>query len=689
MGNFVLKDGMSGESLWQSFHHPGNTFLPSSVLGYDAKKGQNYALTSWKSDSDPSVGNFTLGISPKFKPAQGFIWRNGSTPHWRSGPWAGSKFIGLPDMDASYQSPFDLQEDAEQGTTYFTFKTINSSVLSRMFLSSEGVYSLMYKDVIGGDWYAVWMSPKNPCDLYGVCGPSGLCKYSEYPICRCLKGFVPKSNQEWSKGNWTQGCVRRTELLCEKNTSGLASQGGKKDGFHKFGNIKLPDFYEYVYPPNDIDTCQTWCLDNCSCSACAYVNGIGCLIWSEGFFDIQEFAVGGEDFFLRLAPEELVGGQNNKNIIIIIVATVSCVVTLGAILLIGWHRRRAKKKRNIEDTTEELHFVKTNGDLKSTLKFTEQHDPSELSIVDFNSIFVATDYFNTKNKLGQGGFGPVYKGILQDGTEIAVKRLSSSSGQGVEEFKNEMILISKLQHRNLVRLLGCCIENEERLLIYDFMPNKSLDNFIFGWFLLATSFLVYLVLSIDVSNILLDENMNPKISDFGLARIFEGTIDLANTRRVVGTLGYMSPEYAMGGIFSEKSDVFSFGVLLLEIVSGRKNTSFNYQEEHLNLIAYAWHQWSESKGLDMVDEALGDSYSSPEAMRCIHVGLLCVQDYVTDRPTMPDVVFMLSKETDRPQPKQPLFIFQNLSGLEFQQQNDKNDSKCSVNEATTSIVEGR
>ncbi|GMN50960.1 hypothetical protein TIFTF001_020119 [Ficus carica] len=340
-GNFVLQDGMSGEKLWQSFEHPGDTFLPGSLMGVNVKTGQKYEIISWKSESDPSHGNFTSGISSRLRPAQAFIW-NGSTPHWRSGPWGKLKFIGMPEVDSSYQkSSFTLVEDEEKGTVFVSYESFNSTILSREFLSSDGVLRILRKNDNG--WSVIWMSPKNPCDVYGACGPSGICDASGSPICKCLKGFVPKSNEEWSKGNWSQGCTRQTELLCEKNTSSPTSQGGKKDGFLKFSNMKLPDFYEYVYAPNNIDSCQTWCLDNCSCRACAYVYGIGCLIWSEGLVDIQEFAVGGEDIFLRLAHEELDGGQKNTKIIIIL-TTVSSVFVLSALLWTCLHRRRAKQK---------------------------------------------------------------------------------------------------------------------------------------------------------------------------------------------------------------------------------------------------------------------------------------------------------------------------------------------------------
>ncbi|PNY00857.1 G-type lectin S-receptor-like serine/threonine-kinase, partial [Trifolium pratense] len=162
-------------------------------------------------------------------------------------------------------------------------------------------------------------------------------------------------------------------------------------------------------------------------------------------------------------------------------------------------------------------------------------------------------------------------GKLQDGDEIAVKRLSRASGQGLEEFMNEVVVLCKLQHRNLVKLLGYCIEGDEKMLV------DSKLRILHG--------------DLKASNILLDEELNPKISDFGMARIFGGRDDQANTTRVVGTYSYMSPEYAMQGLFSEKSDVFSFGVLILEIVSGRRNPSFYDNENALSLLGLVWIQW--------------------------------------------------------------------------------------------------
>ncbi|XP_027348566.1 G-type lectin S-receptor-like serine/threonine-protein kinase At4g03230 isoform X2 [Abrus precatorius] len=304
----------------------------------------------------------------------------------------------------------------------------------------------------------------------------------------------------------------------------------------------------------------------------------------------------------------------------------------------------------------------------------------EVPYFDFESILEATNHFSNANKIGKGGYGQVYKGKLQCGEDIAVKRLSVVSSQGLQEFKNEVVLIAKLQHRNLVRLRGYCIKEDEKILLYEYMPNRSLDSFIFDstksvlldWpmrfdiilgvargllYLHQDSRLRVIHRDLKTSNILLDVEMQPKISDFGLARIFGGKDTEASTQRVVGTFGYMPPEYALYGLFSTKLDVFSFGVVLLEIISGKRNTGFFKSNESSSLLDHAWRLWKENRLLDLMDLSLHETCNANQLIRCAHIGLLCVQDEPDNRPTMSNVVIMLDSETaSLSNPKQPTFF---------------------------------
>ncbi|XP_030528979.1 cysteine-rich receptor-like protein kinase 10 [Rhodamnia argentea] len=382
-------------------------------------------------------------------------------------------------------------------------------------------------------------------------------------------------------------------------------------------------------------------------------------------------------------PSSTDKGKGGKNTAKIVAITLSLISAMAALLVSCYFlSKRRRSQQGDGGTREEILLQSMEGAAQGTnLKDRGAHkgfqDKSgEMHYFDLLTIVTATNKFDDANKLGEGGFGPVYKGKLPDGKEIAVKRLSMRSSQGIEEFKNEVMVIAKLQHRNLVRLLGCCLEGGEKLLVYEYLANRSLDAFLFDpvkrreldWtkhahiikgiargllYLHEDSRLKIIHRDLKASNVLLDDEMNPKISDFGTARIFGGNQTEANTNRVVGTYGYMALEYAMKGLFSVKSDVYSFGVLLLEILSGRKCSSV--YEHGQSLLSNAWLLWNEGKGTELVDANLIGSRPSNEALRLIHISLLCVQEDPNVRPTMSTVILMLGSESDLPLPKSPPF----------------------------------
>ncbi|KAI5001948.1 hypothetical protein ZWY2020_026598 [Hordeum vulgare] len=332
------------------------------------------------------------------------------------------------------------------------------------------------------------------------------------------------------------------------------------------------------------------------------------------------------------ATIQKLNGRNSRQraLWIIAVAAPLLSIFLCIICFVVWMRRRRKGTGILHDQAA------MNRPEEDAFVWRLEEKSSEFTLFDLSEILHATHNFSKENLLGQGGFGPVYKGQLPDGTEIAVKRLASHSGQGFTEFKNEVELIAKLQHSNLVKLMGCCIKGEEKLLVYEYLPNKSLDFFIFDvsrttlvdWnkrceiiegiaqgllYLHKHSRLRIIHRDLKASNILLDQDMNPKISDFGLAKIFSSNDTQGSTKKVVGTYGYMAPEYASEGIYSTKSDVFSFGVLLLEILSGKRNSGFHQHEDFLNLLGYSWHLWEGGRCLELLEASIAEEIHAAEA----------------------------------------------------------------------------
>ncbi|XP_052301298.1 G-type lectin S-receptor-like serine/threonine-protein kinase At1g11410 isoform X30 [Populus trichocarpa] len=679
-GNLILVRKRSRKTVWQSFDYPTNILLPGMKLGLDRKLGIDRFLTSWRSAEDPGIGDFSVRINPNGSP-QFFVY-NGTKPIIRSRPWPWRNQMGL------YKCTFVNDPDEK----YCVCTVLDDSYLLRSILDHSGHVKALTRRESDGQWKEYWKSPQFQWDYYGHCGAYSTCELANLNEfgCACLPGFEPKYPLEWSARDGSGGCVRK-----RLHTSSVCQHG---EGFVKVENVILPESSAAVWVDmsKSLADCEVQCKRNCSCSAYAIIaipgKNYGCLTWYKELVDVKYDRSDSHDLYVRVDAYELADTKRKSNdsrektMLAVLAPSIALLWFLIGLFAYLWLKKRAKKGNELQvnSTSTELEYFK------------------------LSTITAATNDFAPANKLGQGGFGSVYKGLLPNGMEVAIKRLSRSSGQGAEEFKNEVMVIAMLQHRNLVKLLGYCTQDGEQMLIYEYLPNKSLDSFLFDesrrllldWrkrfdiivgiargilYLHQDSRLRIIHRDLKCSNILLDADMNPKISDFGMAKIFEGNRTEDRTTRVVGTYGYMSPEYVVFGNFSAKSDVFSFGVMLLEIVSGRKNNRFYQQNPPLTLIGYVWELWREEKALEIVDPSLTELYDPREALKCVQIGLLCVQEDATDRPSMLAVVFMLSNETEIPSPKQPAFLFRksdNNPDIAL----DVEDGQCSLNEVTITEI---
>ncbi|KAJ0983623.1 hypothetical protein J5N97_011878 [Dioscorea zingiberensis] len=411
-GNLVVRDADADDGIsyaWQGFDYPTDTMLAGMKVGVDFVTGLNRTLTAWTSDSDPSPSPYYYMIEVRGDPEM--VLCEQSKKVWRSGPWNGLRFSGIPATLTFTGFNFSFINN-EQEITY-SFNTI-SSVLSKLTVNQSGALqrSLWVEDI--GMWNVIWYVPMDQCDdMRGrPCGSFAACNPNNSPICDCIQGFTPKSPSKWLYREDTDGCVRKTKLDCKNGT----------DGFHVISNTKLADTSNAsVYKNLSLVECKTKCLSDCSCTAYAPADvrsvASGCIIWTSELTDIRVFTNDSyeQDLYVRLAAIDLgqsstASGKSSKWVTPFVIILVLTVLILACIGYLMWKRRKRRQSRAMQESNNSFHDRSNQGlsSWNDQLELSQKND-LELLLFDFGTIVSATENFSADNKLGQGGFGPVYK----------------------------------------------------------------------------------------------------------------------------------------------------------------------------------------------------------------------------------------------------------------------------------------
>ncbi|XBH94098.1 hypothetical protein VPH35_084935 [Triticum aestivum] len=554
-GNLIIRLS-NGTTVWQSFDHRTDTLLPGMKMRIKySTNGTGDRLVSWKGPNDPSPGRFSYGGDPD-TPLQVFLW-DGESLVTRGNPWTGIQVTSVSQKQLAGTMSFSdlimyiaVVDNGDE--IYGTYSLSEGAPLTRSVLTYSGEYYLKSWSSNLSAWVVLMKWPAVECNLHGYCGPYGYCDETAAPVpmCKCLDGFEPTNKEEWTSGRFLAGCQRKEQLHgCDSNFLALPA-------------MKSPDKLALIGGgTSTFEECAAECNHNCSCVGYVYRNAssgrsggdiTACMVWSG--VDTGKVGIGGETLYLRLAGMDAAGGKHRKiNAVRIVLSFLGSGVLVLICISLAWLKCKGKNRRWRKHKNLRLDGISTFDEFGNE---NTSHDQA-LAFVKLEEIVLATQNFSEGCMIGQGGFGKVYKGLL-GGQEVAVKRLSRDSQQGTKEFRNEVILIAKLQHRNLVRLLGCCSEGDEKLLIYEYLPNKSLDANLFDdsrkqsldWitrfsiikgvargllYLHEDSRFTIIHRDLKAGNVLLDEDMKPKIADFGMARIFGDNQQNANTQRVVGT----------------------------------------------------------------------------------------------------------------------------------------------------------
>ncbi|CAN1770105.1 Putative receptor protein kinase ZmPK1 [Linum perenne] len=658
-GNLVLKNP-AGKILWQSFDSPTDTLLPTQLF----KKRSTLV-------SKLGQGNYGSGYFSFFFDNDNVLRMIYDGPDVSSIYWPNPDFSVFQNKRTNYNSSRIAELD-EMGNfvssdrLLFSASDVGHKIKRRLTVDYDGNLRLYSLNISTGSWVISWQAISNMCSVHGICGRNGICVYTPVPKCSCAPGYEVRDPKDWSKGCkplFKKECLRRDQV--------------------KFVKVPHVDFWGFdlnFSQQASMETCRDLCLYDCQCDAFSYrLNGEGsCYTKSMLFNGYQSIAFPG-NIYLKLPVSfnvaeasssrpailngsDIICGNGGSNITIgspsmyeietkkvrwVYLYSFACSVGVIEILLIaiGWWFLHAMLK------------------MPTSVEMGYHAIASQFRRFSYAELKKATNNF--KEELGRGGSGVVYKGVLGDERVVAVKRLGDSY-QGEDVFWAEVTTIGKINHMNLVRMWGFCAENRHRILVYEYLKHQSLDNYLFSntnsleWqvrFKVALGTakgLAYLhheclewVIHCDVKpeNILLDDDFEPKIADFGLAKLSRRDSNSSQFTKIRGTKGYMAPEWASNLPITAKVDVYSYGVVILELVKGIRLSYMTEEDEEAELARFirmakrkimsGEESWIDEQ---MVDPKLKGKFSHKQAERMVEIGLSCVDEDRNKRPTMGTVV---------------------------------------------------
>ncbi|WVZ90981.1 hypothetical protein U9M48_037219 [Paspalum notatum var. saurae] len=661
-GNLVLRSASNSSNIfWQSFDYPTDTFFAGAKIGWNKVTGLNRRLVSRKNLIDQAPGLYTAELQ---RNGVGYLLWNSTVEIGNTGKWNGHYFSLAPEMIGNSDNSTSFEYVNNDKEVYFTWILHDETaiILSQLDVFGQGVVSVWLGEL--QDWVIIYRYPVLQCDAYATCGPFTVCdeNVNEDPVCNCMKGFSISSPRDWELGDRRDGCTRNIPL--QRCGIGDSSNTDLTDKFYAVQQVRLPNDAMKMQTATSEDDCSQVCLANCSCTAYSYGKG-GCSVWHGKLTNVKvQSDENGEILYLRLAATEVPWAARKKNSNAIgigarIGAAIGASTAAFGLMILGLMIWRRKGKW----------FSRTQlGDIQCSI-----------GITTFRYVDLEHATKNFSEKLGGGSFGSVFKGYLSDSFTLAVKRLDGAK-QGEKQFRAEVSSVGIIQHINLVKLIGFCCEGDQRLLVYEYMPNHSLDAQLFkasdavlDWnlrFQIAIGVargLAYLhtgcrdcIIHCDIKpeNILLDASFVPKIADFGMAKILGREFSHAITT-MRGTIGYLAPEWISGAPVTSKVDVYSYGMVLFELVSGRRNSSQEYFKDGDYSAFFPMQVARKLLSGDigsLVDANLHGKANLEEVERVCKVACWCIQDSEFDRPTMTEVVQFLEGLSELDMPPVPRLL---------------------------------